>query len=891
MARFSSLFRNLFRKNRVESDLDAEVRSFVEMKTEENLDRGMSPADARRAALIECGGVEQVKESVREVRAGALLEQLGQDLRFGLRMLRKNPGFTLVAVLTIALGIGVNASIFTIFDGVALRPLQLQESNRLVDVYQTIHGEYNRAVLGGFNLLSYPDYKEYRDSSQVFSAVAAYKPELRATLATTKQDIVGQLATCNYFDVVQIRPALGRTFAESDCAGPRTGPVVVLSHAMWQNIFQSDPAIVGKVITLNRQALTVIGVAPAEFRGTSIIPAQFWAPITMAPLLFRTDVKQDDLMDGTNVSWIAVLGRLKQGVTLEQARANLTVIAARIDQRTPGRQTALTVDTATLAGGPGMKRAIFQVGAVVLFAVGLILLIACANIANLMLARAAGRTREVAVRLAVGASRGRLVRQLLTESLLIAFLGGIVGLAVSAMTEPALVRLFVSRIPDGVVWLPVGGWPDFRIVLYALGLTVFTGIAFGLVPALQGTTPDLTHALKNEAGFDRAGRTWMRSALIGGQVAGCMVLLIAAGLLLRGLYHAQTVDPGFDMTHVGAVNYQLTSAGYNDARAEVFNRTLAEGLRSVPGVEDVVPVGSAPLSGMSYGGNFTKVGESKRHQIEFNIVGGHFFSMLDIPLTRGRTFTDAESTNGAQVIVVSEATARELWPGADPIGKQLKAFLFTDAVYEVVGVAKDVEISQLGNASKQYVYIPTGPANQMNLTAMLVRTKDNFAPYSEGIRSVARRADSDLAIKVAPLRDNIDQYVGPARIIVVLAAALGSLGMLLAAIGIYGTVSYSVARRVREIGIRMTLGARASDVLAVILKGAMRPVVIGAIAGVALCAVVSRILSSLLFGVSPVDFVAYGSVGAFLLAVALLASYIPARRALRVDPISAIRHE
>jgi predicted permease len=890
MASIGALLRNLFRKQRVERELDDEVHAFVDMKTDENIAGGMSPADARRAALIECGGVEQVKESVREVRAGTLLEQCWQDVRYGLRMLRKNPGFSVVAVCTIALGIGVNASIFSIFDSVTLRPLQLNEPNRLVDVYQTIHGEYSRASLGGMNLISYPDYKEYRDNNQVFSAVAAYKPELRVSFQ--RREISGQLTTCNYFDVAQVKPVIGRAFTEDECAAPEAGPVVVLSHNLWQNSFNSDPAILGKVIQLNHTSLTVIGVAPAEFHGTIVVPAQFWAPISIAPELVKTGVNEN-VLTGSNINWLAIIGRLKDGATIEQAHANLAVIAARIDQRTPNRQTTLNLATATLMGRPDIHRKVVTVGTIVLIAVGLVLLIACANIANLMLARAAGRTREVAVRLAMGASRGRLIRQLLTESVLIALLGGTLGMVVAMWSQPWLVNLLVSRIPNGAIWMPASRWPDIRIVAYALALTLLTGIAFGLAPALQSTRPDLIPALKNESGQlnDRSRRNWMGSALVAGQVAACMVLLISAGLLLRGLYHAQTVDPGFNMTRVGMVSYKLVPAGFAPERAAAFNRDMAARLRNIPGVEEVVPAAAAPLADVHYGGHFSKPGESERRELEFNYVGDHFFSILDIPLTRGRDFTNVEVTSGAAVGIINESAARQIWPGEDPVGKQLKANLRIEKTYEIVGVARDVQMSQLGDANKPYIFLPAGPEDQAPVTAMLIRTKDDFKFSAEQVRAAARAMDNSLTIDVAPLQDNVEQWVGPARICVALAGALGSLGIVLAAIGIYGTVSYSVSRRVREIGIRMALGARSGDVLSTILRRAMRPVVIGSIVGLLLCAGISKLFTFLLFGLSPFDPLAYLSVVAFLIGVALLASYVPARRALKVDPMGAIRSE
>jgi macrolide transport system ATP-binding/permease protein len=889
-SRMKSLWRNLLHKEQADGELDAEIRAYVDQVTAEKIAAGVVPAEARRQALVEFGGVEQVKEEVRGVRAGALLDQFWQDVRYGVRVLGKNPGFTLVAVLTLALGIGVNASIFTLFDSVALRPLQLPESNRLLDVYQTMHGKMNRNVMGGVNLSSYPEYLEYRDHNQVFSSLAAYKPETRVTLASTREEITGQLATCNYFDVVQVKPALGRGFVASECAEANASAVVVLSHNLWENTFHSDPEILGKVIRMNRVPLTVIGVMPPSFRGTQIIPAEFWAPITMAPTIVKLSFRP--LLTDDDSSWLAMLGRLNDGATVAQARANLSVIAAQIDQKRPGRKTEVNVNTATLFGRPDMRVVVFSAGSVVLVAVGLVLLIACANIANLMLARAAGRTREIAVRLAMGASRARLVRQLLTESLLIAFAGGAFGLLVSTWTEPALVKTLLARIPSGGPWFSVSGTPDLRVIAYAAALTIVTGMAFGLAPALQATRNDVNEALKDEGTqTTQQSRGRLRGALVGIQVAVCMVLLICAGLLLRGLAHAQQIDPGFEMNHIGMVNYRLQTQGFTAEQAAAFNREMRDRVIGVQGVEEIAEVAAAPLANVHFGGQFSEPGHSERRGMTYNVVGANFFSLLGIPLTRGRSFTETEVRNNLPVIVVNEAAARVWWPGQDPIGKRLQAFRRTHETYEVVGVAKDVELDQVGEAHEPFIFLPVTPADQADIM-LLVRTRSPFDEVAAPIRDAARRADAELKIEVISLRTNLEDWpLGPARILVVLAGTLGLLGLVLASIGIYGTTAYTVSRRVREIGIRMALGARAQDVKALVLRQSMRPVLIGGAAGILLCAAVTRILSKLLFGVSPLDGIAFVSVGAFLIAVALLASYLPARRAVRVDPMVALRHE
>lgn len=891
MAKLSTVFRNLFRKPAVDSDLDAELRAFVEMKTDENISRGMSPRDARRAALVECGGVEQVKESVREIRAGALLEQFAQDVRFGARMLRKSPGFTAVAVLTIALGIGVNASIFEIFNSAALRPLQLPSANRVVSIYEDPHGKITRLVRGGPNLFSYPEFREYQDRNQVFTGLAAYLAELRASLDDGQDVVSGQLTSCNYFDVVGVKPAIGRGFLASECAAKDSGPVVVISDRLWRDRYRADPAIVGKTIRLNHAPLTVVGIAAPDFHGTHLIPAAFWAPVTNHATVLRAE--KMDMINDEQVSAYSLVGRLKDGVSLAQARANLQVIASDIDRRTPDRKTTLTVDVATLFDRPDMHMVVLAVGAVVLTAVGLVLLIACANLANLMLARATARTHEVSIRLAVGASRSRLVRQLLTESLLIAFVGGTLGLLASVWSEQVLVQWMISRIPDAAGQAPILNLaPDHRLFLYALGLTLITGLAFGLAPALQASRADLNGAMKQDAAIPEPRRNWMRSALMAAQVAGCMVLLVTAGLLLRGLYHAQTIDPGYDMTHQAVITFDLQREGYTKAEAENFLQNMSDRLHTVPGVTDVVPMFSSPLADMHAGGMYGPSGHPQHRVVSLNIVGYNFFQSVGIPLVRGRAFTESEIHNGADVLIVNETLARTFWPGEDPIGKQIHGGAFhPEKDMEVIGVAKDVQVDQLGEAHKPFIYEPATPDSTLEIRTVLVQTTGASRDSLELIRTAAHSVDKAAKVDVATLESNIESWIAPSRIVVVLSATLGALGLILASIGIYGTVSYSVARRVREIGIRMTLGARAGDVLSTILRRAMRPVAIGAAVGLVLCLGVSQILRVVLFGVSPLDPIAYISVAAFLFVVALLASYLPARRALRVDPMTAIRHE
>jgi len=814
-----------------------------------------------------------------------MLSTFWSDLRYAARTLRKNPGFTTVAVLAISLGIGVNTGIFTVLNGVALRPLPLPGASDIVSVYQSIRGLKSRNVHGAPSFFSWPEYKSYRDDNHVLSGLAAYSPFLAVTLGGQQpQQLFGQLASCNYFEVLNEPPALGRAFSASDCAVAHEGAVVVLSDNLWRTTFAADPAIVGTSIVLNRQPFMVIGVAPAGFQGTEPIPAAFWAPVTMQALLERGT----DWFEKPDMSWLVLLGRTKSGVSRSQVRADMAVIAGRIDQLTPGRKTKLQIETGTFLSMPEARKYITIVGVVLLAAVGMVLLIACANVANLLLARAASRQKEIAIRLSVGASRGRLIRQLLTESMLIALLGGALGSLIAVWSFEAIMDFILSHLPHGTPPLAVGVGPDIRVLGYALLLTLITGIVFGLVPAWQASRPDVNTALKQSGIGGKSADGFLRHALVGTQVAVSMVLLIAAGLLLRGLYQAQTIDPGFEMKNVAVVSFDLRGQGYDDARAGLFQRQALDRLAALPGVDTVAEAGNSPLSDSHRGTVFSLPGQPGDYQVELNEVSPEFFSLLGIPIVRGRNLTGTEARTGAPVTIVTESTARRFWPNQDPIGKIVRMDDKSDM--QVIGVAKDAQVSHLARSNETFLYLPAGPKQQVRMQ-LLVHGVDGFASMAAGIRAAIHSIDPGLVVDVARLEDNLEFWRGPSRIAAILAGALGALGMLLACVGVYGVVSYAVSRRVREIGIRMTLGADAHEVRSLILRQAMRPVAIGALVGIAGCAAVSQILSGMLFGLSSHDPVAFVVVPLVLLSVALAASYIPARRATQVDPMIALRYE
>ena len=883
----ASGLRSLFRTNREGQELEEELRGFLEMAAEEKMKQGMSRTEALRAVRLERGNLEVTKEFVRSAGWESFVETLWQDLRFAARMLGKNPGFTAAAVLAIALGVGINVGIFSVLNGAALRLLPIPRAEQVVSIDQLLHGRFNRNAHNGPSMFSYSEYLEYRDHNHVFSGLLAYEPFVEATLGGGKmRELSGALATCNYFDVLGEHPAQGRGFLESDCATPSGNAVVVISDDLWRGTFASDKSLVGKRIILNRTVYTVVGIAPPGFRGTEPIPSSFWAPITMQKVL---DPWSDRMADD-NLSWLALLGRVQRGVTMEQVRADLGVIAGRVDQLHPGRTTSLAIRTATFFNRQMEREILTPVVSVILAAFGLVLLVACANVANLLLARASVRQKEIALRLSIGASRWRLVRQLLTESFLLSLIGGALGSLLAFRSFTSITRLIISHLPHEASTLIVNVAPDFHVLAYALGLTFFTGIAFGLIPALQSSRQDLNTAL-NEDGIKRGGGKeggrFLRSALVGTQVAVCTILLLATGLLLRGLYYAQTVDSGFEMKGVATMFLNLGQQGYNERRGTAFMATLQQRISRLPGVVEVAQAECAPLSHDFSADAFTVSGRVEKIGIEYNHVSPEYFSVVGIPIVRGRGFLPGE-THDSPGVVVTESTARRLWPDDDPLEKTLRES--SGREYSVIGVARDAQVAHLGNARTTYLYFPAGTPD--NLRAyVLVRYAGDFPATAEAIRNVVQSLDADIPADVTKLEDYLEVWRMPSRIVAALSGALGVLALLLASIGVYGVVSYSVSRRVHEIGVRMALGADGSEIMNLVLRQAMRPVLVGGLVGVAGCAAVSQVLSSMLFGLSAHDPVAFISVPLFLLAVALIASYVPARGALRVDPMVALRYE
>jgi putative ABC transport system permease protein len=846
----------------------------------------MTPVEARAAAARRFGNRASAKEKFYESNRIVWLDLLQRDFRYAIRTLTRTPTFTCVAVLTIALGIGLNTGIFTVLNGIALKPLPAPNASQLLRIHQTIREtEVPRSAHQSINNVSTEEYRAYREMTRTLSGLAAFDPFVSAILGgETPIRVFGEMVSCNYFDVLALPPVLGTGFDDSDCQ-PGAPPAVILSHDFWSSRYAADPSVLGQVIVLNRENFRIVGIAPEEYRGAEYIEAAFWAPIEMQPIL----EPGDDLYTRSDMSWLALLGRRASGVGLDEVRAELDVIGKQLDRLETGRTSSVVASPATFFAFPDSRGSLLSMMSIVMVGFGLVLLIACANVTNLLLVRASARSKELAVRLSLGATRSRLVQQVLIESLLISVAGGALGSGLAALSSQNLVNVILPYLPLSRP-ITFDTAPDLRVVWYALGVTFLTATVFGCVPALQASRPDLNSGLKLDgAGFGRRPLGWLRSGLVAVQVSVSMVLLVAAGLLVLGLYATYTVDPGFTYEDVVVVS-DLASAESGVANPETLQAQLVESIQTLPGFEQTAQAMATPLSQARLGTTVWLEGQDDFRFVSMNEVSPGYFDLLDIPIVRGHDFSPADVEDLPASMIVTESTANRFWPGEDPLTKTLGHGSPERRSLQVIGVARDAEVVSLGEDDTPFVYLPIPPERRSN-SLILARTSTDFASASAAIRMRAEELDSGLLVEVDPLEKNLDTTRSISMLATTLAGSLGALALLLASIGVYGVVAYTSERRMHEVGIRLMLGASGREVIGMLLRQAMRPVLIGGAVGILVSGVASHVLSSVLFGVNPLHPVAFVVIPLCLMGVTALASVIPARHAVRTDPLVTLRHD
>jgi macrolide transport system ATP-binding/permease protein len=874
----------LFRRRRLEDDLDDELRSHLEMSAELNLRKGMSPADARREALRSFGGVEQTKEIYREQRGLPMIETTWQDLRFALRMLRRSPGFSLLAILCLTLGIGANAAVFSWIEGILFRPYPaVAHQERLVAIGGTSRDEPRGTPL------SWPDFQDLQRSCTLCETLFVSKiTGTTLSIGDRAERTTGSIVSANYFDAIGVPPMLGRGFLPGEDQGQSAHPVAVISHQLWQGRFKSDPAIVGKTQRLNGVIHTIVGVAPEGFFGTFVgWGMQFWVPASMEDIFEAGGYKLED----RGARWIEAYARLKPGVTLQQAQQEFAAISGRLEAEYPATNRGRAIRFWPLWQTPfNNAGTLLPTLEIMLAVVVFVLLIACANVGNLLLVRSFARRHEMSVRLAVGAGRARLWKQLLTEGLVLSLFGAAGGLLVAYWCRHALVLLFPAR---GGVQMHLPGEIDWRVLALSAGVCLATTLLMGLVPALQTGKIDLAQSMKIESAgvVGGRGRAWVRSGLVLVQVSLSFVLLVGAGLLMQSLLKIRTASPGFNTRGVQDTAIDLVSAGYTPARAQTFQDALLERVRALPGVESAAFAKMTPLSYVSSATAPIVVDgyqppPEESPTVEYNEVGDDYFVTMGIPLVAGREFTRADDEKAALVAVVNETMAQRYWQGRNPLGERLQ---LTERWMQVVGIAKDSKYSSVREKPTPFFFVAL---RQNSLRGSVLNIRTPLAPQTTAT-AIAREVhalDSNLApYEVITMQEQLDRSTSAQMVAVTLVGILGALALVLAAIGLYGVMSYAVSQSMRELGLRMALGAGTSNLLCLVLLRGLALTGAGVLLGAATALLLTRLLGNLLYKVSPRDPLAFGTAFAVMAVVSLAASFLPAWRATRTDPAQVLR--
>jgi predicted permease len=897
-------YSRLFRKGLAERQLDAELRFHLDQQIADYVAGGMSPEEARRRARLEFGGLDQVKEECREASRTSVMETLIQDVRYGLRVLMRNPGVTTVVLLSLALGIGANTAIFSLLNAIVLKALPVQHAEELIQFSETYpDGQEN-------SWMSYPYFQRIRERSRTLSGVFAFTGLSRLNVGFEgKADLAsGQLATGGYFSTLGLTPAAGRFFTDEDDKARRA--VAVIGYGFWQRRFAGDPSVVGKTITLNHVPFTLIGVTQAPFFGLQVGDSP---DITVPMMLLGQLQPGPPDWNGAFDSWLEIMGRLKPGVTRQQAQAEFDVMHHQFltdfapTFGGPRQFMARMLHNSRLNVKPGAKGSEWGLRhdsllplQILMAMVVLVLLIACANVANLLLARATARQKEIAVRLAIGAGRRRLVRQLLTESVLLAAIAGVLGFLVASWGSHLLLRMVSTRDSPLLVDLT----PDFRVLAFTAFVSLLTGVLFGLAPALRATRVDLTPALKEGRG--QAGGEGRRHALsldrilVAAQIALSLVLLVGAGLFVRSLQKLWAIDPGYDRKNVLMFSLDPRLAGYKESgKLANLYRQVLDDLRILPGVRSASLSLVRPVDDEVYWVNVVeavdgrKLPEDQGIRVAVNRLGPGYFATLGTPMLLGREFGPEDNERRPKVAVISEILARQCFGNENPIGRRIADH--DDGEVQIVGVVRDSRYGGVRDMPRSVLYMPFFQANLAEAffsTTFEVRYSGALSTVLDEVRRQVRAIDPNLPLfRVKTLEVQTQESFAKERLIATLSTFFGLLAVLLACIGLYGTVAYGVARRTGEIGVRMALGATQRDVLWIVLRETLALIAIGVVVGLPCSVGASRLLASQLYGVKPTDALTL-AVGTLLFAgIAVFAGYVPARRASRVDPIVALRYE
>jgi predicted permease len=871
----------LLTRRRRYNELSEAIREHLEEKIADSMDQGMTRKEAERAARCEFGNVTLIEQQSREVWQWPTLESIWADMRYALRQLKNSPGFSITVILSLTLGLGANTTIFTFVNALMLRPPAVTDGGDLVEV---LTHDVKASGIEAYSNLSYPGYVDLRDHNRSLSGLAAFDgdPHIVSWSHGGQGEMVyGQLVSSNFFSVLGVEPVLGRFFQPDGDKRGSGAPTVVISHSFWQRQLGGDRSVLGRVLALNGASYTVIGVTPASFKGVLIGSRHdFWTTLAMTPTLTHDQYR----MGSDTSSWLFGVGRLKPGVSKNEAQADLTVLT-RNEHSSDPHAAIMDAIAFPLQLMPGPLRGyVAAFTGLMMAAVGLVLLIACANAANLVLARATTRRRELAVRSALGASRFRIVRQALTESLMLSMMGGAGGLLVAYWSIPALLGLTPATIP-----VSIDAPLDWRVFAFAFVASLLSGILFGVLPALRSTRRDLIPALKDERQLAGPRRSRLRGSLVVAQITVCLVLLISAGLCVRSLFNARSIDPGFSTHHIAVAHLDPGSLGYTEAQDRQFYKLLLERVRSLPGVSsaslsDYLPLGtSRSLHDVHIDGVSPPLGQDSIAVQEAS-VAPDFFNTMGVPLLSGREFSPQDTQQGVGKVIVNQAMAAHYWPGRNPIGQHFKDHQQT---VEIVGVVKTGKYRSLSEVPLDFMYLQLGSQSQEFL---VVRTVTGEEAALHEIRRVIQSLDPN----VVPIEmESISQYMTlplfAAHTTGVLLAVFGALALLLATIGLSGVVSYSVSQRTNEIGVRMALGANRRDVVRLILKQGIRLTGIGILLGLVLSFGTTRALAGLLYGIKADDPLTFASVALFLGAVASVSCYVPARRAASIDPMKSLR--